>query len=37
MVCLVLDGPPPVGSGPRYLVDPDGTSVELPPDLGDAP
>jgi len=37
MVCLVLDGPPPVRSGTRYLVDPDGTSVELPPYLGDAP
>lgn len=33
IVCLVLDGPPapPVGSEPRYLTDPDGTSVELPP------
>ncbi|HEV7600152.1 MAG TPA: VOC family protein [Bradyrhizobium sp.] len=32
IVCLVLDGPPapPVGSEPRYLTDPDGTSVELP-------
>jgi hypothetical protein len=39
MACLVLDGPPapPVGSGARYLVDPDGTSVELPPYRGDAP
>jgi hypothetical protein len=33
IVCLVLDGPPapPVGGEPRYLTDPDGTSVELPP------
>jgi hypothetical protein len=33
IVCLVLDGPPapPVGREPRYLTDPDGTSVELPP------
>jgi hypothetical protein len=32
IVCLVLDGPPapPVGSEPRYLIDPDGTGVELP-------
>lgn len=32
IVCLVLDGPPapPIGSEPRYLTDPDGTSVELP-------
>jgi hypothetical protein len=39
MVCLVLDGPPapPVRSGTRHLVDPDGTSVELPPYLCDAP
>jgi hypothetical protein len=33
IVCLVLDGPPapPVGSERRYLTDPDGTGVELPP------
>jgi hypothetical protein len=33
MVCLVLDGPPapPAGSEARYLTDPDGTSVEIPP------
>jgi len=33
MVCLVVNGPPapPAGSNPIYLVDPDGTSVELPP------
>jgi hypothetical protein len=33
IVCLVLDGPPApaAGSEPRYLIDPDGTSVELPP------
>jgi hypothetical protein len=39
MVCLVLDGPPapPVWSGPRHLVDPDGTAVELPPYLGNTP
>src|SRR5262245_19947306 len=36
MVCLVLDGAPapPVWSGTRHLVDPDGTAVELPPYLG---
>ena len=39
MVCLVHDGPAasPVRSGTRYLVDPDGTSVELPPYRGDVP
>jgi hypothetical protein len=33
IVCLVLDGPPapPAGSEARYLTDPDGTTVELPP------
>jgi catechol 2,3-dioxygenase-like lactoylglutathione lyase family enzyme len=33
MVCLVLDGPPApaAGSDARYLTDPDGTGVELPP------
>lgn len=33
MVCLVLDGAPapPAGSASRYLTDPDGTSVEIPP------
>jgi catechol 2,3-dioxygenase-like lactoylglutathione lyase family enzyme len=33
IVCLVLDGPPapPAGSEARYLIDPDGTTVELPP------
>lgn len=36
MVCLVLDGPPepPSGSEPRYLTDPDGSGVELPPAVG---
>jgi catechol 2,3-dioxygenase-like lactoylglutathione lyase family enzyme len=31
MVCFVLDGPPAptTGAGPLFLVDPDGTSVEL--------
>ena len=39
MACLVLDGPPapPVWQGTRHLVDPDGTSVELPPYLGNTP
>ncbi len=33
MVCLVLDGPPapPAGSHARYLKDPDGTNIEIPP------
>jgi catechol 2,3-dioxygenase-like lactoylglutathione lyase family enzyme len=33
MVCLVLGGPPApaTGTSPLFLVDPDGTSVELPP------
>jgi hypothetical protein len=33
IVCLVLDGPPapPAGSKALYLIDPDGTAVELPP------
>jgi catechol 2,3-dioxygenase-like lactoylglutathione lyase family enzyme len=33
IVCLVLDGPPAPATGgePRYLTDPDGTGVELPP------
>jgi catechol 2,3-dioxygenase-like lactoylglutathione lyase family enzyme len=33
MVCLVLGGPPAPATGtkPLFLVDPDGTSVELPP------
>jgi hypothetical protein len=33
MVCFVLEGPPapPSGSPPLFLVDPDGTSIELPP------
>jgi hypothetical protein len=33
MACFVLEGPPaqPVWYGARYLVDPDGTSVELEP------
>jgi hypothetical protein len=33
IVCLVLDGPPApaMGTGPLFLTDPDGTSVELPP------
>jgi hypothetical protein len=33
MACFVLEGPPaqPVSYGARYLVDPDGTSVELAP------
>src|SRR5258708_11621170 len=32
MVCFVLDGPPapPSGSPPLFIVDPDGTSIELP-------
>jgi hypothetical protein len=32
MVCFVLEGPPaPLpGSPPRFLIDPDGTSIELP-------
>jgi hypothetical protein len=32
MVCFVLEGPPapPSGSPPLFLVDPDGTSIELP-------
>jgi hypothetical protein len=39
MLCLVLDeaSAPPVLSGTRHLVDPDGTSVELPPYLGNTP
>ena len=39
MLCLVLDeaSAPPVWSGTRHLVDPDGTSVELPPYLGNTP
>jgi catechol 2,3-dioxygenase-like lactoylglutathione lyase family enzyme len=33
MVCFVLDGPPAPspGSASLFLVDPDGTSIELPP------
>jgi len=33
MVCFLLEGPPAPSSGspPLFLVDPDGTSIELPP------